>query len=165
MMRSAHGVRRVVRAAAALLLALGSAACFKGQPGVGTGVERVTLLVSNRGYFDINIYAVRSTVVAGRRLGTVTGNSTATLMVPSTELQPGGQLALLVRAIGSRSSWMSPLVAIGPGVIARLDVYATNAGDLSQSQLFTQPVMVPDSSAASQSPARLSAPFARPTPP
>ena len=165
MTRAAQSFRGATRTTGALLLALVASACFKGKPSVGTGDERIVLLVSNRGYFDINIYAVRSTVVAGRRLGTVTGNTTATLMVPSTELQPGGQLALMVRAIGSRSSWMSPLVAVGPGVIARLDVYATNAGDLSQSQLFTQPVVVPDSSGVSQAPARLSAPSARPTRP
>lgn len=146
MLRVSRVIRRHVPPWSAVLCGLLLAgACFKGQPALGTSDERVPLLVSNRGYFDVNIYAVRSTVVSGRRLGTVTGNSTATLMVPVNELQPGGQLALMVRAIGSRSSWMSPVVNVGAGVVARLDVYATNSGDLSQSQLFTQPALRPDS--------------------
>lgn len=138
-----------------VLLSLAGLACFNGKS-APEPAERITLVVSNRGYFDVNVYALRSTVVAGRRIGTVTGNTSTTLFVPSTELQPGGQLALLVRAIGSRSSWMSPLVSVGPGVVARLDIYTTNAGDLSQSQLFTQPVIVPDSGDGTSGSPRLS---------
>ncbi|MEN9507480.1 MAG: hypothetical protein RLZZ621_43 [Gemmatimonadota bacterium] len=163
MQPAASAVRRLGRALLTLLLAIGASACFKGQPAIGTSDERVVLMVSNRGYFDINIYAVRSTVVSGRRIGTVTGNTTTTLFIPATELQPGGQLALLVRAIGSRSSWMSPLVAVGPGVVARLDVYATNAGDLSQSQLFTQPAVRPDTSDSTSDRSHLTDDAMRPT--
>ena len=146
-----------------VLLGLAGTACFNGQ-NVPTPVERITLIVSNRSYFDVNVFALRSSVVGGRRLGTVTGNSTTTVFVPSTELQPGGQLALLVRAIGSRASWISPLVSVGPGVVARLDVYATNAGDLSQSQLFTQPIIVPDSGDGWALPAALTDDAAPPRP-
>ena len=95
------------------------------------------LVVSNRGYFDVNVYAVPASGVAGRRLGTVTGNSSATIFVSGSDLQPGNQLMLFVRAIGGRTGWTSPLVNVGIGVAARLDVYATNSGDLYQSQLYT----------------------------
>jgi len=130
----------VPRRAVALLLLLTAAlpaACKRGQTAPGPAIERVMLVVSNRGYFDVNVYAVPASGVAGRRLGTVTGNSSATIFVSGSDLQPGNQLMLFVRAIGGRTGWTSPLVNVGFGVAARLDVYATNSGDLYQSQLYT----------------------------
>lgn len=124
----------------ALLLLLAStvlgAGCYKGATG-GSG-NAVILLVNNRGFFDVNIFSVRSTGGSSRRLGLVTGNSTRTIQVPENELQPGGTLVLAVRAVAGRSTWTSQPVQVGPGVIARLDVISTGGGDLSQSQLYTQ---------------------------
>lgn len=104
----------------------------------GTGTFSVMLNVNNRSYFDVNIYVLRSPGGAGRRMGTVSGGSTATLRVPETELQPGGRLQVSVRAISGRQTWISQAVSVSTRVIARLDINATNSGDLSQSQLYVQ---------------------------
>lgn len=106
--------------------------------GAGTGTMSVILNVNNRSFFDVNIYVLRSPGGAGRRMGTVSGGSAATLRIPETELQPGGRLQLSVRAISGRATWISPSVSVSTRVIARLDVNATNSGDLTQSQLYVQ---------------------------
>lgn len=104
----------------------------------GNGTLSVILNVNNRSFFDVNVYVLRSPGGAGRRMGTVSGGSTATLKVPETELQPGGRLQVSVRAISGRQAWISPSVSVSTRVIARLDINATNSGDLTQSQLYVQ---------------------------
>lgn len=115
----------------------GTAACFS-KGAVGTGQESVILIANNRGFYDVNVYAVRSAQTAGRRLGTVTGNSSATIKVPITELQPGSMLVVQVRSVGGRYTWYSPAVQMGSGVVARLDVVQTANGALGQSQMYSQ---------------------------
>jgi hypothetical protein len=128
------------RVVAPLLLLVAGAVlgtgCYKG--GANINGNAVILVVTNRGYFDVNVFSVRSTGGSSRRLGLVTGNSTRTIQVPENELQPGGLLVLAVRAVAGRMTWTSQAVQTGPGVIARLDVISTGGGDLSQSQLYTQ---------------------------
>lgn len=122
-------------------LALGAAAagglgCYK--KGMVTSTSSVVLMVNNRGYFDVNVYAVRSTGSSSRRLGLVNGNSQRTILVPDTELQPGGSFVVAARVVGGRSTWTSQPVQMGPGVVARLELMTTGGGDLNQSQFFTQ---------------------------
>jgi hypothetical protein len=127
------------RTALLLLLGLlaGTAACY--SKGVsGTGQESVILIANNRGFYDVNIYAVRSGRTVGRRLGTVTGNATSTIRVPVTELQPGNMLVVQVRSVGGRYTWFSPSVQMGVGTVARLDVIQTANGQLGQSQMYSQ---------------------------
>jgi hypothetical protein len=124
------------------LLLLGSAlagatGCF-GKGMAGTSQPTVILLANNRGFYDVNVYAVRSGQTAGRRLGTVTGNSTTTLKVPVSELQPGNMLVVQVRSVGGRYTWYSPAVQMGSGIVARLDVVQTANGSLGQSQMYSQ---------------------------
>lgn len=104
----------------------------------GAGTLSVILNVNNRSFFDVNVYVLRSPGGAGRRMGTASGGSTTTMRIPETELQPGGRLQLSVRAISGRSTWISPAVSVSTRVIVRLDVNATNSGDLTQSQLYVQ---------------------------
>lgn len=128
---------------AALLLLLGALAGPAGcvSKGLaGTSQETVILLANNRGFYDVNVYAVRSGQTAGRRLGTVTGNSSATLKVPVSELQAGNMLVVQVRSVGGRFSWYSPAVQMGSGIVARLDVVQTANGSLGQSQMYSQVV-------------------------
>lgn len=106
----------------------------------GTSQPTVLLLANNRGFYDVNVYAVRSGSTAGRRLGTVTGNATATLKVPVSELQAGNMLVVLVRSVGGRYTWYSPAVQMGSGTVARLDVVQTANGSLGQSQMYSQVV-------------------------
>ncbi|MDQ8164113.1 MAG: hypothetical protein P3C10_16160 [Gemmatimonadota bacterium] len=98
----------------------------------------VMLIVENRGYHDVNVYAVRSEGARGTRLGTVIGNTTTTFRVRENDLQPGGIMVLQVRAIGGRSTWTTPGLLVGVGSIAKLDVVATGTTDLSQSQFYLQ---------------------------
>lgn len=120
---------------------LGAAAllpsCRRGVP--GPSAPAVTLVVENRGYFDVNVFAMRSPMTRGRRLGSVTGGMTQTFRVPETELQPGGLMVVQVRTIAGRSVWNSPRLAVNPGSVARLDVIATSNGSMIQSQFYIQP--------------------------
>lgn len=125
----------------ALLLLLGAlvgtTACFS-KGASGSGQPSVILIASNRGFYDVNIYSVRSGQSQGRRLATVTGNSTQTIKVPVTELQPGSLLSVQVRSVGGRYTWISPTVQMGTGIIARLDIIQNASGALSQSQMYSQ---------------------------
>ena len=152
--------------AALLLCALGlGTGCFRNKSLAGGAPERAVLFVNNRGYFDVAVYAIRFVGELGHRVGNVPGNTQQTVFVPASDLLPGGQLMLSVRAIGSRFSWTSPTVNVGPGIIARLDVYSTNAGDLSQSQLYTFLQPPPDTSSAPvDTSGTTAASTARPTP-
>ena len=135
-------IRETSRRTTWLLLSgalLGGAGCFS-KGAAGTSQPTVLLLANNRGFYDVNVYAVRSGQTAGRRLGTVTGNSSATLKVPMSELQPGNMLVVQVRSVGGRYTWYSPAVQMGSGIVARLDVVQTANGSLSQSQMYSQVV-------------------------
>jgi hypothetical protein len=119
------------------------AAEFRAAAGVqqacaGPSTPTITLVVQNRGYFDVNVHVMRSPMTIGSRLGTVTGGSTQTFRVRETDLQPGGLMVLQVRAIGGRSTWTSPGLTVNIGSVARLDVIATSSGNLSQSQFYLQ---------------------------
>jgi hypothetical protein len=132
-------LRQLVRhtvLSATLVAGVGCARAAK-NTAPATRAPDVVLVVSNRGFFDVNVYVVRSAGVTGRRIATVSGGGTATIKVPDAELQPGGRLQVNVRAIGARTAWTSPTVSVGSSTVARLDVLTTNSGDLSQSVLYT----------------------------
>ncbi len=137
---------RLTRRAILSLLVAGSAAvlsaCYSSNG--GGGQQTILLLVNNRGFYDVNVFAVRATLVSGRRLGTVSGNSQATLRVPVNELQPGGGLVVNVRTVGGRFQWISPSVQVGSGIVARLDVIQTSNGELTQSVMYSQVAPQPD---------------------
>jgi len=133
-------LRRTSRRTALLLLLgalTGTTACFS-KGASGAGQPSVIMIANNRGFYDVNIYSVRSGQSQGRRLATVTGNSSQTIKVPETELQPGSLLSVQVRSVGGRYTWISPTVQMGTGIIARLDVIQTANGSLSQSQMYSQ---------------------------
>jgi hypothetical protein len=96
------------------------------------------MIASNRGFYDVNIYTVRAGQTLGRRLATVTGNSTQTIKVPIAELQPGNMLSVQVRSVGGRYTWISPSVQVGSGTVARLDIMQSANGALGQSQMYAQ---------------------------
>ncbi|WP_396214506.1 hypothetical protein [Gemmatimonas sp.] len=126
---------------AALLFLLGTlvgpVSCFS-KGASGTGQPSVIMIASNRGFYDVNIYTVRAGQTMGRRLATVTGNSTQTVKVPITELQPGNMLSVQVRSVGGRYTWISPSVQVGSGTVARLDIMQSANGALGQSQMYAQ---------------------------
>lgn len=99
----------------------------------------IPLIIRNRSYFDINVYAHRSVGSPGRRVGTVSSGSEGTFSVSSQDLQSGSMLMLGVRAIAGRSAWVSPALAVGGNkVIARLDVNSDANGDLGRSVLYLE---------------------------
>ena len=104
----------------------------------GNPTPTVILSVSNRGFFDVNVFVLRSAGGASRRLGMVAGNTGQTFRVPETELQAGQRMVVQVRTIGAATTWTSPALTIGVATIARLDVVTSSSGDLSQSQFYTQ---------------------------
>lgn len=133
--------RRALLTLALLVLPV-STSCYSRT--AGGGQQTMILLANNRGFADVTVFVLRSTQLTGRRIGTVTGNSSATLKIPVNEIQPGGTLVLSVRTVGARFTWVSPPVQVGTGVVARLDVVQTGSGDLNQSQLYTQVVQPPE---------------------
>ena len=137
---------RLTRRAMLSLLMAGSMAALSGcyRANSGSGQQTIILLVNNRGFYDVNVYAMRASLSSGRRLGTVSGNSQATLRVPVNELQPGGGLVVNVRTVGGRYQWVSPSVQVGSGIVARLDVIQTANGELTQSQMYSQVAPQPD---------------------
>lgn len=127
--------RRTLLAFAVVAGALGLSSCRKSAPS-SSGSMGAIVLVNNRGFYDVNIYAIRAVGVTGRRLATVQGGSTATLRIMEMDQQPGGGVMLNLRAIGARATWTTPLLNIGFGSVGRLDIQSTSGGDLSQSMFY-----------------------------
>ena len=125
---------RAIRALTVLgSIGLAAPSCTLGRP------EPVisSLVVRNRGFMDVNVYALRSLGADQARLGTVVGASTATFPLHSHDLQPGGLLMLRIHPIGGTRWWTSPSVSVGDGVMAVLDVNTDAFGDCSRSSLYT----------------------------
>lgn len=138
--RRTRDVARLLRLsvwmASVLVVALLSACRFGKLGGRGSPQGTVSLVVENRGYYDVNVYVVRTEGVRGVRLGTVNGGATVTFKVRETDLQAGGLLQLQARAIGGRSTWSSPTLFVSNGMVVKLDLIAIGTTDLSQSQLY-----------------------------
>jgi hypothetical protein len=128
--------RRRLLTALLTLLPTVLAACRGGTRGATP--LTITLVVENRGFYDANVYAVRSAGSSGARIGTINGNTTKIFRVRDSDLQAGGLMVLQVRAIGGRTSWTSPALLVDTRSVARLDIVSSGT-DLSQSQLYLQP--------------------------
>ncbi len=124
--------------AAAMFVAAG-AACFNKGKGIEPAPQPVVLLVSNRGFFDVDVYAMPSGPNSAARLGTVSGFSEAELVVRPTLLQPGGVLQLRLHPIGTSVNWVSPGLALSEGEQAKLEIYSDANGNLSRSVLYPLP--------------------------
>ena len=135
--RAVYGLRRwSTRVTCLLVVALFSACSLAALGGRGTPQGTLSLIVENRGYFDVNVFVVRSEGIRGVRLGTANGGTTVTFKVRESDLQAGGLLQLQARAIGGRSTWLSPTLTVSTGMVIKLDLNATGTTDLSQSQLY-----------------------------
>ena len=119
----------------ALLLLSSTPACNRGK---GAPVPSVTLAVTNSGFYDVNVYVVRSSATTAIRLGMVAGGTSNMFRVSETYLQPGHLMVVQVRTIGATASWTSPSLAIGRATMARLDVVTASNGGLTQTQFYTQ---------------------------
>ncbi|BAH40247.1 MAG TPA: hypothetical protein DGD08_11135 [Gemmatimonas aurantiaca] len=115
----------------------GFSGCRKNAPAPVSGDMTAIVVVTNRGFYDVNVYAIRSAGVVGRRLGTISGGSGATLRIRESDQQPGGGVTLQLRAIGARSTWTSPTLNLGFGVVGRLDIASSSGGDLSRTMFYS----------------------------
>ena len=119
-----------------LVVALLSACSLAKLGGRGSPQGTVAVVAENRGFHDVNVYVVRSEGSRGARLGTVNGGATFTFKVRETDLQAGGIIQLQARAIGGRSTWVSPAMFVSAGMVVKLDLIAIGTTDLSQSQFY-----------------------------
>jgi hypothetical protein len=135
-----HARMRILRASRPLALALftlaAPVACHRGS--TGAAQSKVALTVTNRGFFDVNVFVIRSPIAQPIRLGTVTGGLDKTFDVAETDLQAGQNMVVQVRTIAGQTAWTSQSVNVNLGSTARLDVVTTSSGDLSQSRLYVQ---------------------------
>lgn len=130
------GSRALVRAVAVVwLIVVAAPSCSLLRTGPTPAVS--SLVVRNRGYFDVNVYAVPSSGSTAIRLGTVVGTTTVTFPLHAQHLQPGDILVLRLRAIGGSRTWTSPSVSVGEETLAILDVNTDPSGDCSTSVLHT----------------------------
>ncbi|HUX35088.1 MAG TPA: hypothetical protein VMV51_14540 [Gemmatimonadaceae bacterium] len=135
---------------AVVAIAVVASGCFWKGKGVQPEPAPIQLEVSNRGFFDVDVYAVASSSGAGSgtRLATVSGFSTAQVTVLRRHLQPGGVLMVRVHAIGTTGSWLSPALSVLPGDRVALDVYSNADGTLSRTQFYSLPAQDPGDTTA-----------------
>ncbi|HEX2207459.1 MAG TPA: hypothetical protein VHG93_07235 [Longimicrobium sp.] len=119
-MKTRHGMRL-----AALLLALGAAACAsgKGKPSLGKPPGRTAVVqVANNGFADVTVYVVQSGM--RQRLGTVTGLSRQRF--PLTRVaHESADVYLLADPVGGARTYLSPPVRVRPGDAVDLRLHAT----------------------------------------
>ena len=90
-----------------------STACYGKGKNAPEPVERTTVKVVNQGFLDRNIYVYRGSERV--RLGTVSGNSSAVLTIPSTIVQSTLALRFVADPIGGRSSSATEEITVTPG--------------------------------------------------
>jgi hypothetical protein len=139
--RPARG--RGIRTAAAML-AVTAAACIHKGSAIEPAPQPVVLNVSNRGFFDVDVYALPSGASSATRLGTVSGFSESQLVVRPSLLQPGYTLQVRLHPIGTSVTWTSPALSLSEGEQAILQIYSDANGSLNRSVLFP----LPDTSSA-----------------
>ncbi len=111
--------RRLFLAAA---LAVAFTACARRteiNPNEGAGPTQVRVV--NQGYADMDIF-VLSTGTGRIRLGTVTGNSTATFTLPGYLVGHATQMRFLADPIGSNRTPVSDQITVEPGATVELTI-------------------------------------------
>jgi len=83
--------------------------------------EPVEVTVNNSNYLDVDVFAVRGT--SRSRIGSVTGLSSATFLLPAHHAADGN-LQLLVDPIGSNATYLTDKIAVNPGQHVELTVTA-----------------------------------------
>jgi len=95
-----------------------------------SGGETVTLDVNNHNWLDVVIYVVHSG--QRTRVATVVATGSASVVVPNHALRnSGGQIRLLVHAIGNPKTFMSETIVARPG----MTIDWTLESDLKRSSL------------------------------
>ena len=95
------------------------------------------IVVRNPSHFDINVYALSTSDSKPLWLGTVPAGGARSLPIYARALQGDRSLTVRTQAIGSSRSWTSGSVVVNSTVFAVLDLFASSAGDCSESRLYT----------------------------
>lgn len=108
-----RGARRAVVSAMVAGLAFLAAACGPRNTEVGAMDAPAMVEVDNRAFLDATVYVLRS----GQRirLGTATGSSRTTFMLPRGLLNGATQLSFLMDFVGSSRSPVSEDITVLPG--------------------------------------------------
>lgn len=100
------------------------------EPSAFSGDETVKLDVNNHNWLDVVIYVVHSG--QRTRVATVVATGSASVVVPNHALRnSGGQIRLLVHAIGNPKTFMSETIVARPG----MTIDWTLESDLKRSSL------------------------------
>ena len=117
---------RAARLLAVLFVAaLGSAGCVGKGRNAPTPQENATVVVQNRAFIDVDVFALYGGSRA--RLGSVTANGTASFRIPAAVIGAGRDLRFMVDPIGSNRSGTSFNIYVRPGERVTLTVPPTLA--------------------------------------
>lgn len=118
--RPSTAVHHVVVVALAAVLAVPTACTHNAKPDPNAFPEEqvgpTTVRVQNQGFLDVAVYVIRGSGSGVRsRIGTVSGNSTAVLVIPKTMVQPGTPLRFIANPIGGNRAPISQEILVSPG--------------------------------------------------
>jgi hypothetical protein len=114
-------VRESIIAGLAALM-IDAAGCATHHPSAAAAPpEPVEVTVNNSNYLDVDVFAVRGS--SRSRIGSVTGLSSATFLVPANRAADGN-LQLLVDPIGSNATYLTDKISVSPGQHVELTVTA-----------------------------------------
>ena len=117
---------RAVRLLAVLFVAaLGTAGCVGKGRNAPTPQENATVVVQNRAFIDVDVFALYGGSRA--RLGMVTANGTSRFRIPAAVVGAGRDLRFLVDPIGSNRQGTSFNLYVRPGEQVTLTVPPTFA--------------------------------------
>ena len=93
------------------------------------------MIVKNNGYYDVDVYSVRTEGGAPIREGTVSGAGTRRLTIPMNDLESGHYLVVELRAIGTQYTWLSRSISLSRGDAAQLTIIMDAYGGMARSTL------------------------------
>ena len=112
--------RAVKLFAVVLAAALGSAGCVGKGRNAPAPQETTTVVVNNRAFMDVDVFALYGGTRA--RLGTVTANGSARFRIPPAIVGAGRELRFMVDPIGSNRAGTSFSIYVRPGERVTLTV-------------------------------------------
>lgn len=124
----------LARSALLATLVVAASAC-QARPRTAAEPAATSLVVRNPSRFEVNVYAVPATGVAGVWLGTIGAASSKSLAVPTRGLRDDNTLVVQARAVGASSVWTSQAVPVENGLVSVLDLAVDAAGNCVGSAL------------------------------
>lgn len=97
----------------AVALAAALAGCVGKGPNAPAPQEQASVVVNNRAFIDVDVFALYGSTRA--RLGTVTANGSGTFRIPPAVVGAGRELRFMVDPIGSTRQGTSFNIYVRPG--------------------------------------------------